>query len=170
VSHYAKSITLGFEFDVLTRVLQLYGHKGQIILSYFNKDRQQNATDYLVIVNLKDKTGGTLTTKLHYFRVYKPLALDRDGNHEVMQDEFYIVDEVIDRAAFDAEQVKHLRSFLNGSFHHLKHMYYAYLDCRMRGLSKQEARIKNDLENDHLFEVCKLLHLLEKHGGQAKMR
>jgi hypothetical protein len=165
-----QRITLGFEFDQLTKVIQDYRQQGQKVLSYFNKTRQQNAIDEPVIINLKEKTGSELELYLHYFRVYKPQALDRNGKPELMNEAFYIVDEIIDKAKFDKGAESCIKSEINGLFHHVKNHYYTYLNAKADGMTEEEARRANGLEDNVRFELSKLLYNLEKHGGKAEIR
>jgi hypothetical protein len=165
-----QRITLGFEFDQLTKVLKDYRQSGQKVLSYFNKTRQQNAIDEPVIINLKEKTGNELELYLHYFRVYKPQALGRNGKPELMNEAFYIVDEIIDKAKFDKGAESCIKSEINGLFHHVKNHYYTYLNAKADGMTEEEARRANGLEDNVRFELSKLLYNLEKHGGKAEIR
>ncbi|MCC9168648.1 hypothetical protein [Pontibacter harenae] len=113
------TVTLGFDFDTLAAVIREYGQKGQQVLNYFNKDRQRNAIDYPITINLKDITGSRLELIQHYFKVYKPLTMKPNGKPEVMKEDFYIVEEVVDRASYDRQHVGYYRSALNGTFHQI---------------------------------------------------
>lgn len=164
------TVTLGFDFDTLTAVIREYGNKGQQVLNYFNKGRQQSAIDYPVTITLKDKTGSNLELDQHYLKVYKPLSMGPNGKPEVMEEDFYIVDEVIDRARYDQQQVDYLKSSLGGYFHHMRNHYYCYLNAKRGGMSEAEARRDNGIEDNVRFEVSKMLYLLHKHGGRAEMK
>ncbi|PKV75291.1 hypothetical protein [Pontibacter ramchanderi] len=169
-AHYPQPITLGFEFDALTSLIQDYGSHGQYILSYFNKQRQLNLIDSPTIISLKDKTGSNLGLNKHYLKVYKPLTLGPSGKPEVMKEAFYIVDEVIDRARYDQEQIPKLKCSLNGAFHHMLQHYYFYLNALLKGMNDAEARKKSGLEDNTRFEVSRLLYMLYKHGETPEMR
>jgi hypothetical protein len=169
-AHYPQQITLGFEFDALTSLIQDYGSHGQYILSYFNKQRQLDLIDSPTVISLKDKTGSNLGLNKHYLRVYKPLTLGPSGKPEVMKEAFYIVDEVLDKFRYDQEQIPKLKGSLNGAFHHMLQHYYFYLNAKIEGLNDSEARKKAGLEDETRFEVSRLLYLLYKHGGNPEMR
>ncbi|WP_439880722.1 hypothetical protein ACSX1A_16385 [Pontibacter sp. MBLB2868] len=163
-------VTLGFDFDALTALIREYGSKGQLVLSYFNKSRQQSLIDCPTIISLKDKTGSTLELHQHYLKVYKPLTLGPTGKPEMIKDAFYIVEEVIDKARYDQQLIEDMRNGLGGYFHHMKNHYYCYLKAKHNGMGEAEARKDNGLEDHVRFEVSKMLYLLYKHGGRTEMK
>ncbi|AKQ46412.1 hypothetical protein TH63_13525 [Rufibacter radiotolerans] len=159
-------LMLGFEFDKFYEVLSAYFSPGLGLLSYFNKNRQQAIKDEPVIINVQDKLGKPFVLGEHYFRVYKPEALDRAGNAVPMEEDFYIVEEVIDRARYDQQEAKHIKSNLLGWFHKMKNHYYVYENHKRNGLNEQEAKKEIGLEDDIRFAISKLLYELDKHGGK----
>jgi hypothetical protein len=162
----SKPITLGFEFAELIAVILAYRKRGQSVLNYFNRDRQKDLFDEPVVINLKDKTGSDLLLDRHYFKVYKPLSLNREGNPTPMEEDFYLVEEIIDKYKYDEREVNNLKQDLEGYFHHMRNHYYAYLNHKHEGMDEKAARKRNDLEDDVRFKVSRLLYRIWKHGGK----
>ncbi|RNI27387.1 hypothetical protein EFA69_14705 [Rufibacter immobilis] len=159
-------LMLGFEFDQLLEVIQVYRADGQDVLLYFNKNRQQVAGDEPVILNLKDKLGKELCLDQHYFKIYKSESLDREGNALPMEEEFYIVEEVLEKAKHDQQEVQQAKGELHGLFHHVRNHYYTYLNDLRSGMSDAQARKENGIDDYVKFELARLLYTIDKHGGK----
>lgn len=168
-SYRPQRIGLGFEFEELYQLLSTYDRNQNNILNYFNKSRQRLVIDSPTVVNLKNKLGKNQPLDQHYLRVYKPQALTREGQLEEMTEEFYLVDAILDKRPYDSEQKHQIQGEINGWFGHIKAWYFLYLNAKADGLSELEARKSINLENEHIFNLSKLLYTLEKHGGKARI-
>ncbi len=162
----SKAVSLGFDLGDLSHLLAHYP-QGLQILALFSQKSAEQALDSPVIINLINSTGSTFLADEHYFKVYKPLVLDEEGTHQIMQDEFYLVDEVVERTAFDAAQVETSEKSLHGLFQLIRSCYQQYLNHLQEGTSEQEARKANSLSDPIVFELARNLYNIEKHGGKV---
>ncbi|KAA3437678.1 hypothetical protein [Rufibacter hautae] len=163
----SKDVSLGFDLGELCSLLSQYQEQGQQILAFFHKTPDLNLPDSPIVINLKDCTGSTFLAEQHYFRVYKPLVLGEDGTHQMIQEEFYLVEEILEKDTFDAEQLKSTSESLNGLLQHLKGSYQEYVAYLQEGETEKKARQKTGLDHPTTFELARQLYNYEKHGGKA---
>ncbi|WP_157592995.1 hypothetical protein [Rufibacter tibetensis] len=161
-----KRVSLGFDLKELVRLFTFYDGQGEQIFALFSNQPENEVQDSPIVINLKDSTGSTFLAYQHYFKVYKPLVLGEDGSHQVIQEEFYLVEEILERTAYDAEQLEISKVSLHGLFQHLKSSYRLYLELRQVGESEKNARNESALENPTTFELARHLFTLDQHGGK----
>ncbi len=164
-----KTLSLGFDFRELVQLFAHYPHQGELVLDFFTRQQESPLPDSPIVLNLQDSTGSTFQADQHYFRVYKPLVLGEDGTHQIMQEEFYLVEEILERTAFDAQQIDIAQTSLQNLFQHLRTCYQQYVDCLFEGENEKQARKKSGLENATTFETARQLYNLHKHGGRLNL-
>ncbi|WP_205502365.1 hypothetical protein [Rufibacter psychrotolerans] len=161
----AKSISLGFAMEELVALLSNYPDQGKLVLELFQQIAQKRLPDSPHVIDLRDSTGSTLTVDQHFFKVYKPLVVDEEGRHQIMQEEFYLVEEVIDKAAAHEAQEDTTKASLQGILTQILQRYHVYVGLLYEGADEQEARQQSGLGDSTLFELAKILYSLEKHGS-----
>lgn len=83
-----------------------------------------------------------------------------------MEENYYLVEEIIDKQKQDEREVNNLKQELEGYIHDMRNHYYAYLNHKHEGMVEKAARKRNDLEDDVRFKVTRLLYRIWKHGGK----
>ncbi|WP_207434763.1 hypothetical protein [Sabulibacter ruber] len=161
----AQNISLGFVMEELFAMLMHYEDQGQHIVDIFRQFAQKQLPDSPHIIDLKDTTGSTFVADQHYFKVYKPLYLDEEGNHRVMEEEFYLVDEVLEKATYHEAQVGSTKASLQSILTQVLQSYHVYIRHLFEGSSEEDARQQSGLDNPTLFELGKILYNLEKHSS-----
>jgi hypothetical protein len=164
-----KPISLGFEKEELLKLLSHYAESGNHLQTLLNDPQETPLEEQPTIIHLFDSMGATLRIEQHYFMAYKPLVMDENGHHKVMEDDFYLVDEILDKERVDAEQVKFSKEYLAGLFQYVSAWYQTYLDYLLEGINEKKARKQSGLENTTLFEMARHLYNLEKHGGNIDL-
>ncbi|WP_125077671.1 hypothetical protein [Rufibacter latericius] len=162
-----KPLSLGFDVKELLQLFAQYSEKGEQILDFFVRGQEEALEDSPIVINLKDRTGETFSAHLHYFKVYKPLVLGEDGTHQVMQEEFYLVEEILERKAYDAKQLETSQSSLSIIFQHLLKSYQLFTEFLLAGEKEDKARVETGLENPTTFELARQLYTLHQHGGKV---
>ncbi|GGK78954.1 hypothetical protein ACD591_08740 [Rufibacter glacialis] len=165
-----KRISLGFEFEDLYALFTHYLGHDQQVLPPAPQNPSSAASDTPVVVMLEDATGCTLLVDQHTFKVYKPLVLGEDGTHQIMQEEFYLVEEVLPKGAMDKDPAEVSQKKLHTLFGQLTSGYQKYLTSYEAGLSEREARQVSGLDHPVLFELAQHLHTLQQLGNQPGLK
>lgn len=161
------SISLGFEMDDLLDLLGKYSEPGAYIRALIQQENPFPQPEEPEVISLRDSLGNTLLIDQHYFKVYKPLVIGEDGSQEVMAEEFYLVEEVLGKSDYDAQQRETSQQSLQALFFHLSTWYQTYLEFLKEGTSEEESRRKCGLHDQTLFELARHLYTLEHHGGST---
>ncbi|WP_148041356.1 hypothetical protein [Rufibacter immobilis] len=168
-SHGSAPISLGFDREVFIRLLRGYPDQGERLLAYFEKEKKDVSRDSPTIIHVPDTIGNALLASQHYFKVYKPLMLDENGRHKIMEDDFYLVDEVVEKETYKATALASAQEAVEGLLQHIVQSYYSYLLLLQEGISEKKARRNSGLEDPTLFALAQQLYTLQKFGGKPNL-
>lgn len=159
-SQYLLPVDYMCGFSTLTDLLLAAKESGESIITAITEKLQQDKEEYPIVVEVEDILDGPLKIVDIVLTIYKPWAMDEDGQWQEEKEDFYIIDAMTTIEELEdlpANQMKGNNRMVD-CFSLLEMSYMYYQQLLKFDMPVRKARKKAGLKNKLLFRMAEINH------------